>query len=142
MIGSTSLFNEDGLIEKNNMKKKVIVCLILVCVVVGFMAVITYLIPLFSRANDDDWYLSEINEIVTEYIEKGDFPDDRIRIYRYVYDDYDKEISIRNQSSENKEYPFTKMQVYVEIGIRDYIFYISKSESGDLEVTKHEYYKG
>ena len=124
------------------MKKKVIVCLILVCVVVGFMAVITYLIPMFSRANDDDWYLSEINEIVTEYIEKGDFPDERIRIYRYVYDDYDKEISIRNQSSENKEYPFTKMQVYVEIGTRDYIFYISKSESGDLEVTKHEYYKG
>ena len=124
------------------MKKKIIVCLILVCVVAGVVAAITYLIPMFSRANDDDWYLSEINEIVTEYIKKGDFLDGRIRIYRYVYDDYDKEISIRNQSSAEKEYPFTKMQVYVEIGTRDYIFHISKSESGSLEVTKYEYYKG
>ena len=124
------------------MKKKLIVCLILVYVVVGVVAVITYLIPKFSQANDDDWYLSEINEIVTEYIKKGDFPDGRIRAYRYVYDDYDKEISIQNQSSAEKEYPFTKMQVYVEIGTRDYIFYITKSESGVLKVTKHEYYKG
>lgn len=124
------------------MKKKLIIIVALLWVVIGLIVTVVFLIPMFSAMHEDDWYLAEVEATVIDYIESGEFEDGRIRVYRYVAKNYDRDIAIANRDREEKLYPFTVMSVYVEIGLRDYIFTVEVSEQGELEVIKYEYYKG
>ena len=53
---------------------------------------------------------------------------------RYRFLDYDQTIAKNNQSTEQKEYPFSKVDVHVRIDSIDYVFHIEKNSDGQLYV--------
>ena len=121
------------------MKRKYLFVFILALyVIVGVLVMVFYVYPRQKALKDTQWYEAEINNIAIDYVESIDTTGNEPLIRKYSYTDYDKAIETENTNREKKEYPFSKVEVWVRIDKMEYHLYLVKAPDGTLYVEKYE----
>lgn len=121
------------------MKRKYLFVFILALyIIVGVLVMVFYVYPRQKAMKDTQWYEVEINNIAIDYVKSIDPTADEPLIRKYSYADYDKTIETENINREDKEYPFSKVEVWVRIDKVEYHLYLVKGENGALYVEKYE----
>ena len=119
-------------------KKQLIITILIVFTIIQIISVIFFMIPRYRELFEDHWYHEFVDNIAIAYVQEINPSDEKVFVEGYYKYDIDDEIQKKNRGNENKEFPFTHIEVHVEKGKWTYIIYIKKDDAGKLYVHDYE----
>ena len=121
------------------MKRKYLwITLGVVCAIASILVMVFYVYPRQKALSATEWYEEDIREVAGEYMSTIVTADQKVQSYKYQYFDYDKTIESENQNREDKQYPFSAVEVYIRVDGQKYQLHLVVDESGALRVQTHK----